>query len=128
MHMRRKSWTPYAVVAVFAGALYLPTLAFDFVFDDDHLIVNNNFLKEPWSPLRAFAHHFWYGTAYGTGYYRPIVAASLALNGRLLGWGPAGFHLVNVLLHALNAVLLLALARRLALPVWAAALAAALFA
>src|SRR5262249_12668712 len=42
-----------------------------------------------------------------------IVVSSLALNGRLLGWGPAGFHLINVLLHAVNAGLVLALARRL---------------
>src|SRR2546422_4137950 len=117
--MKRRSWIPYATIAVLAAGLYLHTVAFDFVFDDLFLIVHNTFLKEPWSPLRAFAHHFWHGTGYGTGYYRPIVVASFALNGRCLGWGPAGFHLINVLLHAINASLLLALARRLALPVWA---------
>jgi tetratricopeptide (TPR) repeat protein len=126
--MQRRQWILCAAVAAVAAGLYLHTLAFDFVFDDEHLIVNNAFLKEPWSPLRAFAHHFWHGTPYGVGYYRPIVISSFALNGRQLGWGPLGFHLINVLLHAVNASLLFVLARRLRFPAWAAALTAALFA
>ena len=105
--MRENRWLPYAFVALVAAALYLQTLHFDYVFDDKPLIVQNAFLKEPWSPLRAFHHEFWYGTAF-VGYYRPLVIASFALNGRILGWGPGWFHLVNVLLHTANAVMLLA--------------------
>ena len=98
--MRENRWLPYAFVALVAAALYLQTLRFDYVFDDKPLIVQNAFLKEPWSPLRAFHHEFWYGTAF-VGYYRPLVIASFALNGRILGWGPGWFHLVNVLLRQL---------------------------
>jgi len=126
--MDRGRWAPYALVSLLAAVPYLATPSFDFVFDDRHLIVDNTFVQAPWSPLTAFAHHFWYGSPYGAAYYRPVVVASLALNGRLLGWGPAGFHAVNILLHALNAALLLALARRLGCPARAALLAAALFA
>ena len=115
-------------MSLLGAALYLHTLRFGFVFDDQHLIANNAFLREPWSPLLAFAHDFWHGTRFGAVYYRPIVNASFALNGRLLGWGPAGFHLVNVILHALNAALVLALARRLGAPLAAALLAGCLFA
>src|SRR6266571_304639 len=126
--MARRRWLSYAAVAFLAGAIFAETPRFGFVFDDEHLIVNNRFLREPCSPVLAFGHHFWHGTPSGTGYYRPIVIASLALNGRLLGWGPAGFHLVNLLLHALNACLVLALGRRLRLAGWGPELAAALFA
>ncbi|PYT17080.1 MAG: hypothetical protein DMF51_03225, partial [Acidobacteria bacterium] len=126
--MRRTRWIPYAAVTLAAIILYLPTVRFEYVLDDLHLIVNNTFLREPWSPLTAFAHHFWHGTIFQEAYYRPIVTSSFALNGLVFGWGPAGFHLVNVLLHALNAALVLALARRLGNPVWAAACAALLFA
>ena len=111
-----------------AAAPFLHTLWFGFVFDDDHLIVQNTFIREPWSPVRAFAHHFWYGGPFFSLYYRPMVSASLALNGRLSGWDPVGFHLVNLLLHALNTTLVLSLCRRLGQPLGAAALAAALFA
>jgi len=123
-----RRFVPYAVVVSLTTALYIRTAGYGFVFDDTHLIVNNSFLRAPWSPFEAFAHHFWHGTAFGAAYYRPIVISSLALNGRLFGWGAAGFHVVNVLLHAVNAGLVLALARRLGHPGPAALSAALLFA
>jgi len=126
--MERPAWLPFAVVALAACAVHLPTLGFGFVFDDEHLVVNNAFLRQDWSPAAAFRHHFWHGTPFETSYYRPVTVASLALNGRLLGWSAPAFHLVNVLLHAANATLLLALARRLGARRMPATCAAALFA
>src|SRR6267378_2205264 len=126
--MGRTRWPACAAVALLAVAPYVRTLSFEFVFDDLHLVVNNAFLREAWSPFTAFARHFWHGTPFGPAYYRPIVTASLALNGQLLGWGPAGFHLVNVLLHAANSALLLLLARRVGCSGWTAFGMAALFA
>ena len=118
----------FAVVALAAAAVHLQTLGFPFVFDDRYLVVLNAFLREAWSPIDAFAHHFWYGTPSSAGYYRPLVVASLALNGKLLGWGPVGFHLFNLLLHAANSALVLALLLRLAVPMRAAMFGALLFA
>jgi len=126
--MGRIRWIHCVAVALLAIGLHFRTVAFDFVFDDQHLIVHNSFLREPWSLLTCFGHDFWHGTPFGAAYYRPLVTFSLALNGRLLGWGPAGFHLFNVLLHAGNALLLLFLARRRGAPQWPAIGAAALFA
>ena len=126
--MREQRGIPYVAVAVLAAALYAHTTSFGFVFDDRWLVVENEFLREPWSAPRAFAHHFWHGTPFGNGYYRPLVTASFALNGRLLGWGPAGFHVFNVLLHAINTALVLLLATRLGFSSFAAGVAAVLFA
>jgi len=117
-----------SLVVLAAVAVHLQTLGFPFVFDDKYLVVLNAFLREAWSPIDAFAHHFWYGTPSGTAYYRPLVIASLALNGKLLGWGPVGFHLFNVVLHAANSALVLGLLLRLAVPMRAAMFAALLFA
>ncbi|HYV84320.1 MAG TPA: tetratricopeptide repeat protein [Patescibacteria group bacterium] len=124
---RPRFW-PYLIVALVAVAVHLQTLWFPFVFDDEWLVAGNAFLREPWSALTAFAHHFWHGTPFGAGYYRPIVNSSFALNGRVLGWGPAGFHLVNVLLHAVNAMLVLRLLRRYSVGIGAATFGALLFA
>ncbi|HYS77195.1 MAG TPA: tetratricopeptide repeat protein, partial [Candidatus Dormibacteraeota bacterium] len=126
--MKPWRYAPCVAVAALAAGLYLPTLRFGFVLDDKHLIADNAFVRGPWSPLLAFAHHFWYGVPAVETYYRPLVNASLALNGRLLGWGPAGFHLVNVLLHALNASLVVALSRRLGAAPWAATASGAIMA
>jgi protein O-mannosyl-transferase len=124
----RSRFLPYLIVALVAVAIHLQTLRFPFVFDDDWLVAGNAFLREPWSALTAFAHHFWHGTPFGNGYYRPIVNASFALNGRLFGWGPAGFHLINLMLHTANAILVLRLLRRYAVGIGAATCAALLFA
>jgi len=121
-------YVPYLLVALTAAAVHLRTIGFPFVFDDQWLVVRNGFLREGWSAVTAFAHHFWHGTPSEAGYYRPVVVASLAINGRTLGWGPAGFHLVNVLLHAANATLALWLLRRLGIGAPAAILAAFCFA
>jgi hypothetical protein len=60
-------------------------------------------------------------------YYRPVGFLTFASDAAAWGWRPAGFHLTNVLLHAINTVLVFALGRRL-LSVPGAALAAVLFA
>src|SRR6266446_6406077 len=124
----RPRFLPYLIVALVAVAVHLQTVRFPFVFDDEWLVAGNAFLREPWSVLASFAHHFWHGTPFANAYYRPIVTATFALNGRLFGWGPAGFHLVNLLLHAANAMLVLRLLRRYAVPAGAATFGALLFA
>jgi tetratricopeptide (TPR) repeat protein len=124
----RQRHVPYLLVALVAAAVHLQTIVFPFVFDDWALVVYNEFLREGWSVVTAFARHFWHGTPAEPGYYRPVVVASLAINGRALGWGPVGFHLVNVLLHAANAALMLGLLRRLGIGAPAAILAALFFA
>lgn len=126
--MGRTRWLPCTAVALLAAALHLRTVGFAFVFDDMHLVVHNAFLREPWSPLTCFAQHFWHGTPFGAAYYRPVVVQLLALNGRILGWDPAGFHLINALLHAANAALLVVLARRLGATYARAVVAGLLFA
>jgi protein O-mannosyl-transferase len=128
MTQSQPRYLPSILVALVAAVVHLQTIGFPFLFDDTWLIVNNAFIHSDWSAVTAFAHHFWYGSPSGTGYYRPIVTATLALNGDLLGWEPAGFHLVNILLHAANAALLLGLLRRLGVGGPAAFIAALLFA
>ncbi len=59
-------------------------------------------------------------------YYRPLGFLSFAADGALWSFSPTGFHVTNVLLHAVNGLLVFALARRV-MTIRAAALAAALF-
>jgi hypothetical protein len=59
-------------------------------------------------------------------YYRPLGFLSFAADAALWSFRPGGFHVTNVVLHAVNGVLVFALARRV-LTVRTAALAAALF-
>ncbi len=90
--------------AVFAGALGNEFVSWD---DDTLLLHNRNY--------RGFTpdHLRWMFTTFHLGHYQPLTWLTYAVDHALWGLDPRGYHLTNVLLHALNAVLVFALARRL---------------
>src|SRR5579883_1987526 len=99
---------------------YLPILGNGFVWDDDLYVTNNPTLTQPggfariWLDLRA------------TPQYYPVTFSFFYFEHALWGFHPTGYHAVNLLLHAANAVLVWWILRRLDVPgSW---LAAALFA
>lgn len=95
-----------------------------FIWDDDLYVTANRHLLSAqglldiWTkpgPMRG-----------GTPQYYPLTFSSLWLDYRFWKLQPLGYHLVNVLLHAFNAVLVWRVLRRLCVP--GALLAAAVFA
>lgn len=78
-------------VLVYANALHNP-----FVYDDYHTVVANASLQRV-GDIRAIVLH---------DVTRPLVNYSYAVDRALWGATPVGFHVTNVLLHALNVVLL----------------------
>ena len=117
-----------ALVAFAAVAPYAGTLGHGFAFDDVSEVVRNADIQSLSNLPRLFAGGAWDGAGEGNPIYRPLTSATYALNHALGGLEPAGFHLVNLLLHAGVSLLVLALALRLGLPLAGAAFAAALFA
>lgn len=109
------AWLLPALVAL----AYLPSLGFPFQFDDYNVIVDNPAVQS----LDA-----WWRSMPGI---RPLLKLSYALN-RTLAPSPLAFRLVNVTLHAANALLvflvLSEITRRRSLPAMLPLLAAALFA
>lgn len=98
-----KRWLGLLISGLVAIGVYLPTLGFQFVWDDINLIVYN---QDP--PLRAFGQSFWAGSGEHLGsdpYYRPLANFSLRLDRLIAGRTPWFFHLVNILLHASVCVL-----------------------
>ena len=59
-----------------------------------------NPLVQQFDFARIVRTDYW-GIGQNSGLYRPLTILSLALNQQLFGMNPWGFHLVNVLLHAL---------------------------
>ncbi|MCC6988346.1 MAG: hypothetical protein IT181_05075, partial [Acidobacteria bacterium] len=120
-----------AVLALAAATAvtFWPVQANEFVnWDDTDVIVDNAHLREPATALVTWAF-----TTTHMGHYQPL--SWLAYAG-LAGASPARVHAVSLALHALNVVLLVWVAARLAYGGdddddshwWAAAAAAALFA
>jgi tetratricopeptide (TPR) repeat protein len=69
----------------------------------------------------------WAWTTTQASNWHPLTWLSLQLDAALFGVQPWGFHVINVVLHGLNSVLLFAALRRLTGAVWPSGLAAGFF-
>jgi protein O-mannosyl-transferase len=96
-----------ALVALVATA-YSGSLQAPFVFDDVPSVVQNQHLESLWPP-GAFRSPSHVESSFAG---RPVASYSLALSYALTGRDVAGYHAVQIALHALSACLLLAILRR----------------
>ncbi|MDO8474606.1 MAG: tetratricopeptide repeat protein [Candidatus Rokubacteria bacterium] len=123
------------LVFTVAFVAFLPGLSGQFLDWDDggNFLRNPNFRGLGWSNLR------WMFTTTLMGHWIPLTWLTLGANYVIGGMAPWGYHLGNVLLHAANAVVFYAVARRLLAAgaggeraqgavAWGAAAAAAVFA
>lgn len=109
-------------------AVYWPALGFGYVrYDDPEYVTNNSVVQGGLSATGVQ----WALTARYAANWHPLTWLSLMLDTSIFGndaWGAFGHHLVNIILHALNALLLLGVLRRMTSMLWRSALVAALFA
>jgi Flp pilus assembly protein TadD len=81
-------------------ATYLPILNNGFVWDDTHNFIEN-FNYRGLSP----SHLYWMFTTFHDANYHPLCWLTLGFDFILWDMNPAGYHLTNLMLHVLNAVL-----------------------
>jgi len=123
----RKSWKPASIqsseiqLIIFFCLLVIVFLCFanslgnDFVFDDIYLVVQNKFIRT--LDLSIILRT-----------YRPLRDLTYALDLKIWGEGPFGFHLTNISIHGANVLLVFVLIRRLSDDVVSATFAALFFA
>lgn len=88
----------------FTLTIYANTLYNGFVYDDYEIIVDNYLIRELGNlPILFQQDYFAYS---GEMSYRPIVTLTYFIDYALFGLNPFGFHLINILLHAVNGLLL----------------------
>lgn len=124
---------PAAAVALFAAfvglglAIYAPALDGDFISDDGHYVQQNPYVHElslenvaaildPTSVVTKLVEN-----------YAPVHVLLHALEWQVFGEGVFGYHVVNVVVHALASVLLAIAFSRTGIPPLAAALAGGIF-
>jgi len=105
-----------ALLLLVTFTVYLPALRGGFVFDDYALITENGMVRAD-NGIRLF----WSGA--GAADYYPLTGSLWWLEWRWWGDHAAGWHVLNVLVHAVDAVLVWLILRRLNIPgAWLAAL------
>ncbi len=104
-----RGWLLGLALALATLAAYLPAARACFVWDDDWYLTENPHLGD----LGGLARLWVPGN---TVQYYPAVFTSFWLERRVFGLEPAGYHVVNAVLHALNAVLVWRLCRALRIP------------
>lgn len=97
-------------------AVYLPAISAGFIWDDDDYVQNNKLLRSA-EGLRRI----WFDIG-ATPQYYPLVHTCYWIEYHLWGLNPTGYHIVNILLHALGAILLWRVLAALEVPgAWVAA-------
>jgi len=128
----RRGWLWGAGAALAAAIAFAGALGGDFVYDDLRQIVANPLIQTPGRVGEALASDVWAfmstTDAPGSNYWRPAFVAWMVLNHRLFGLDPGGWHLANLLLHALVTALAFGFLRQLRLDARVAASVALLFA
>jgi hypothetical protein len=105
----RWRWIAPLAVAVLTATGFAPAVTGSFLNWDD----NVNFLENLSYRGLGASQVRWAFTSTLFGHYIPLTRLSWCINYALGGLNPAGYHLVNVLLHAGNAVLFFFVVRRL---------------
>ena len=91
-------------------AAYLPALRAGFIWDDDAYVTKNPML----TATNGF-REIWF-SAHTQSQYFPLVYTSFRFEHSLWGFNPVGYHLANIVVHGLNAVLVWMVLRRLQVP------------
>jgi protein O-mannosyl-transferase len=98
---------------------YLPSISGGFVFDDDIHLTENKFIKATDGPYKIWStsesHDYW-----------PITDTTYWIEWRLWKMHPTGYHVTNLILHVIEALLVWLILRKVSIP--GAFLAALIFA
>jgi Flp pilus assembly protein TadD len=121
---RVPAWLLAVLLALMTIALYWPATQYDFVSLDDPDYVTSNVHVQNGLTLGGMEWAFLNPVSAN---WHPLTMLSHMLDCQLFGLKPWGHHLTNLLLHALNTVLVFLLLRSMTGALWRSALVAALF-
>jgi tetratricopeptide (TPR) repeat protein len=101
---RHRALLGAALIFALTLIVYIPAMRAGFIWDDETYVERNTLLQLGWEGLERI----W--TPRETPQYYPVVFTMFWLEHQVWGYAPQGYHVVNVILHALNALLVWRLA------------------
>ena len=104
-----RPWLLALILAIVTFLVYLPVWHAGFIWDDNTLITGNRMIQ-----ASNGLYRFWFTTE-APDYY-PLTSSLWWVEWRLWGNSPGGYHGLNVVLHAADAVLVWMILRRLKIP------------
>jgi tetratricopeptide (TPR) repeat protein len=97
------------IVFIITLLVYLPSLGNEFVnWDDNQYVYNNRYIKS--SPGNVLS---WAFSSFQVGNWHPLTWMSHAIDYTIWGLNPLGHHLSSIVLHSLNAMMVVFLCMRL---------------
>jgi tetratricopeptide (TPR) repeat protein len=120
---QHSKWVAGVLLILATLIVYLPVKDHQFVHLDDDLYHNPHTQEG-----LTWANIAWALTALEAGFWHPLTWWSHMLDYELFGLSPGGHHLMSLLLHTLNVLLLFGLLHRWTGALWRSFLVAALFA
>ena len=83
--------------------VYLNALSGKFIWDDQSLVEDNQYIRDDSRLLKIFTQDIGAGSGTKFNFYRPLQVVTYRLDYRLWGLNPLGYHLTNIILHVLVA-------------------------
>ena len=104
MILRREFLVVFILTIILSFLVFGNGISGEFVFDDVTVVQNRGDLTNPNNFFNLFISPYHQNNP-TSGLYRPFTMATYSLNHNILGSSPIGFHVVNILIHALNSFL-----------------------
>ena len=92
------------LIVIYSITIYANTLTNGFLYDDRYTIIDNNLIKDFTGLYRLFRMDYF--ALSGEMSYRPVVTFTYFLDYALYGLKPWGYHLTNLICHAMNGAVL----------------------
>ena len=96
-------WLALLILVVLGFLVYANSFKNELFWDDDDGIVNNVYIKDFSYFPKYFSENLIAGSGQISNYWRPLVLISFAVDYKLSGLNPFGYHLSNTILHILAA-------------------------
>lgn len=113
MKKRLSIFPTLLIILLVSVGCYINSLDGGFAFDDVDMVQNNLLIRSLKNTPEIWRTSWWGGAGRRSNEYRPLTVFTFALNYAGGGLNPFGYHLANVLLHALFSLLFFGFLRKI---------------